>query len=173
MSVAPSPREAPSAEELQQAARRFQGTFTLNSLTAAPVRHIVVLACMDARLDLFRLLGLHVGDAHILRNAGGRVTDDMLRSLLLSSHALGTREILVIHHTGCGLHGQSNDALRSAVREGSGADPGDIDFLPFDDVADSVRVDVDVLRNCELLPPDMAVWGAVYDVSDGSLTRVA
>src|SRR3954452_3349911 len=99
MSAESSPREAPSADELLLAAKRFQGTFTLDQLTAAPVRHIVVLACMDARLDLFRLLGLHVGDAHILRNAGGRVTDDMVRSLLLSSHALVTREIVVIHPT--------------------------------------------------------------------------
>jgi carbonic anhydrase len=169
------PRAADSAQtdELLQAAKRFQGTFTLNQLTAAPVRHIVVLACMDARLDLFRLLNLHIGDAHILRNAGGRVTDDMIRSLLLSSHALGTREVVVIHHTGCGLHSQSNEALRARVHDGSGTDPGDIDFLPFDDVEESVRADVAALLECELLPADMTVWGAVYDVSDGSLTQVA
>jgi carbonic anhydrase len=168
-----SPREPDSVDELMLAAKRFQGTFTLNQLTAAPVRHLVVLACMDARLDLFRLLNLHIGDAHILRNAGGRVTDDVIRSLLLSSHALGTREVLVIHHTGCGLQGQSNDGLRSQVREGSGGDAGHIDFLPFDDAAASVVEDVERIRECALLPPDLASWGAVYDVSDGSLTRVA
>jgi carbonic anhydrase len=162
-----------NTDDLLQAAKQFQATFTLDELTAAPVRHIVVLACMDARLDLFRLLGLHIGDAHILRNAGGRVTDDMIRSLLLSSHALGTREVVVIHHTGCGLHGQTNDALRSKVHEGSGGDAGHIDFLPFEDVSASVRNDVGTLRECDLLPPDMTVWGAVYDVKDGSLTRVA
>jgi carbonic anhydrase len=162
-----------AAGELLAAAEKFRDTFTLNELTAAPVRHIVVLACMDARLDLFRLLGLDIGDAHILRNAGGRVTDDMIRSLLLSSHALGTREVLVIHHTGCGLHGQSNDDLHALVREGSGGDAGHIDFLPFEDVRESVRSDVERIRACELLPPDMTAWGAVYDVSDGSLTRVA
>jgi carbonic anhydrase len=97
----------------------------------------------------------------------------MIRSLLLSSHALGTREVVVIHHTGCGLHGQSNEQLRVAVRDGSGGDAGHIDFLPFDDVKASVQTDVDLLRGCELLPPDMKVWGAVYDVSDGSLTQVA
>jgi carbonic anhydrase len=161
-----------NSDELLLAAKRFQGSFTLDQLTAAPVRHIVVLACMDARLDLFRLLNLHVGDAHILRNAGGRVTDDMIRSLLLSSHVLDTREVVVIHHTGCGLHGQTNDALRARVQEGSDSDPGDLDFLPFEDVQESVRSDVATLRECKLLPPDMTVWGAVYDVKDGSLTRV-
>jgi hypothetical protein len=80
---------------------------------------------------------------------------------------------VVIHHTGCGLHGQSNDALRAAVREGSGGDADHIDFLPFDDVAASVVADVERIRGCDLLPSDMAAWGAVYDVSDGSLTRVA
>jgi carbonic anhydrase len=167
------PRDPASADELLTAAEKFRDTFTLVELTAAPVRHIVVLACMDARLDLFRLLGLEIGDAHILRNAGGRVTDDMIRSLLLSSHALGTREIVVIHHTGCGLHGQSNDDLRARVHEGSGGDADHIDFLPFADVRASVRHDVEKIRACALLPPDMATWGAVYDVSDGSLTRVA
>jgi carbonic anhydrase len=173
MPIERPPRDPAAAEDLLNAAEKFRDTFTLNELTAAPVRHIVVLACMDARLDLFRLLGLEIGDAHILRNAGGRVTDDMIRSLLLSSHALGTREVVVIHHTGCGLHGQSNDELRSRVHDGSGGDAGHIDFLPFEDVQASVRFDVERIRACTLLPPDMAAWGAVYDVSDGSLTRVA
>jgi carbonic anhydrase len=173
MSAERPPREPASTDELLNAAEKFRDTFTLNELTAAPVRHIVVLACMDARLDLFRLLGLEIGDAHILRNAGGRVTDDMIRSLLLSSHALGTREIVVIHHTGCGLEHRSNDELRERVREGSGGDAAHIDFLPFDDVRASVQNDVQRLRECDLLPPDMATWGAVYDVTDGSLTRVA
>jgi carbonic anhydrase len=166
-------REPETVDELLLAAKRFQATFTLNQLTAAPVRHLVVLACMDARLDLFRLLNLHIGDAHILRNAGGRVTDDVIRSLLLSSHALGTREVVVIHHTGCGLHGQSNERLRAAVRDGSGGDANHIDFLPFDDVKASVQADVELIRSCDLLPADMKSWGAVYDVSDGSLTQVA
>src|SRR3954471_6495106 len=77
--------------------------------TPQPARHLVILTCMDARLDLFRSLGLEVGDAHILRNAGGRASDDAIRSLVVSTHLLGTREILVIHHTNCGLEGMSDD----------------------------------------------------------------
>ncbi|HEX5614933.1 MAG TPA: carbonic anhydrase, partial [Acidimicrobiia bacterium] len=136
-----------------------------------PARHLVVLACMDARLDLFRLLGLEIGDAHILRNAGGRVTDDMIRSLVLSSTALGTREIVVIHHTGCGLHQRTDDELRVAVTERTGADASGMVFFPFDDVARSVRDDVAALRAHPLLP-DMTVWGGVYDVATGHLDVV-
>lgn len=163
---------APSAPPFLEAAAQFRARFEPNTLSAAPSRHIVVVTCMDARLDLFRLLGLEIGDAHILRNAGGRVTDDMIRSLVLSSHALGTREAVVIHHTGCGLLGATNEGLRTQVHAATGHRPDGIDFLPFDDVTDSVREDVERVRKCELLPHDMVAWGCVYDVNDGSLTRV-
>ena len=163
---------APSASRFLEAAEQFKVGFEPNALSAAPQRHIVVVACMDARLDLFRLLGLEIGDAHILRNAGGRVTDDVIRSLLLSSHALGTREVVVIHHTGCGLLGATNDGLRARVHDATGHRADHIDFLPIEDVKESVRQDVDAVLRCELLPHDMVAWGCVYDVADGSLTRV-
>jgi carbonic anhydrase len=153
-------------DELLRAARAYETGFVPDQHTAAPARHLVVLACMDARLDLFRLLGLEIGDAHILRNAGGRVTDDMVRSLVLSSTALGTREIVVVHHTGCGLHQRTDRDLRAEVEQRTGGDASSIAFLPFDDVAQSVRDDVAVLRAHPLLP-DMAVWGGVYDVATG------
>src|SRR5690606_42035714 len=111
---------APSASWFLQAAEQFQVGFEPNALSASPVRHIVVVTCMDARLDLFRLLGLELGDSHILRNAGGRVTDDVIRSLVLSSHWLGTREVLVIHHTACGLFGVSNDEICERVASDTG-----------------------------------------------------
>jgi len=158
-------------EELLRAARAYEASFVPDQHTAAPGRHLVVLACMDARLDLFRLLGLEIGDAHILRNAGGRATNDMIRSLVLSSTALGTREIVVIHHTGCGLHQRTDADLRAAVAERTGADASTISFHPFDDVAQSVRDDVAVLRGHPLLP-DMTVWGGVYDVATGHLDIV-
>lgn len=163
---------APSASWFLQAAEQFQVGFEPNALSASPVRHVVVVTCMDARLDLFRLLGLQIGDAHILRNAGGRVTDDVIRSLVLSSHALGTREVVVIHHTGCGLLGATNERLRSKVRDATGHCADHIDFLPIHDVKESVCHDVAAVQRCELLPCDMVAWGCVYDVTDGSLTRV-
>jgi carbonic anhydrase len=139
--------------------------FRVAPRTPRPGRRLVVLTCMDARLDLFRALGLEVGDAHLLRNAGGRATDDALRSLALSTKVLGTREIGVVHHDDCGLHGQTNEELR----ERTGAT---VDFLPFDDLDGSVIDDVDAVRRCPWLPEDAVVWGAVYDVDDGGLRVV-
>ncbi len=157
-----------------EAARAYEAAFSPNGLTAAPVHHLAVLTCMDARLDLFRLLGLEIGDSHLLRNAGGRATDDAIRSLVLSSHALGTREFAVIHHTGCGLHRTTNEAIKAQVSAATGeaAQNIDIDFLPFDDEDVSVRVDVARLRACPLLPADAVIWGAVYEVEHGRLRPV-
>ena len=133
----------------------------------APSRRLVVLACMDARLDLLAALGLEVGDAHILRNAGGRVTDDVLRSLVVSTHLLGTREIAVIHHTGCGLEGVTDAeiASRTGVRT--------VTFLGFDDLVGSVREDVAAIRRFPSFPSGVEVWGAVYEVGTGALDVVA
>lgn len=153
------------------AALRYAKEFEANDLTAAPTRGVVVLTCMDARLDLFRLLGLEIGDSHILRNAGGRATDDAIRSLMLSSHWLGTREFVVIHHTGCGLYGVTNEKIADRVEAATGHRP-DIDFFPFDDVDASVRTDVERLRTWPGLPRGSIVWGAVYDVHVGELRAV-
>jgi len=143
------------------------GEFHTAPRTPQPKRHLVILTCMDARLDLFRALGLEVGDAHLLRNAGGRATDDAIRSLVVSTHLLGTREIGVIHHSNCGLEGITDEAIaeKTGVR--------DIAYLPFDDVEQSVRDDVDAIRGCGHLPEGSVVWGAVYDVNDGSVRVVA
>lgn len=151
------------------AADRYARHFHPDRLTAAPTRHFTVLTCMDARLDLFRLLGLEVGDAHIVRNAGGRATDDAVRSLVLSSHRLGTREFAVIHHTGCGLFGVTNAELHREVTAATGVDSAWLDFHPFDDLGESIRDDVERIRTCALLPRDAVVWGAIYDVATALL----
>jgi carbonic anhydrase len=135
--------------------------------TPQPARHLVIVTCMDARLDLFRLLGLQVGDAHVLRNAGGRATADVIRSLVVSTHLLGTREIGVIHHTNCGLEGITDDEVRDRT------DVEGIEFLAFDDVEESARDDVEDIRRCGHLPDGVVVWGAVYDVDTGGLRLVA
>jgi carbonic anhydrase len=149
-------------------AEQYQLSFKHDDLTASPTRKIAVLTCMDARLDLFRLLGLQIGDAHIIRNAGGRATDDALRSLILSTNSLGTREIAVIHHTVCGLHGRTNEAIADQVAEVSGNRP-DIEFHAFVDLVASVTEDIECIRLSPFLPSDAEVWGAIYDVGDGSL----
>lgn len=158
-------------DRIEQAARKYHQSFVPDQLTAAPTRQLVVLTCMDARLDLFRLLGLSIGDAHILRNAGGRASDDAIRSMIVSAHWLGTREFVVIHHTGCGLHGPSNEEIYDRVEASTGQRPS-IDFLPFDDLEVSVAHDVARIDACELLPDDAIVWGAIYDVHNGQLTTV-
>jgi carbonic anhydrase len=130
-----------------------------------PTRHLAVLTCMDARIDVFAVLGLHLGDAHVLRNAGGRVTDDVLRSLALSSHVLGVETVVIMQHTKCGLAGVSDDEMRRVT----GADFG---FYPIDDHAAALREDVDLLARTPYLAPVQIFGGFVYDVESGRLDDV-
>jgi carbonic anhydrase len=131
-----------------------------------PTRRLAVVTCMDARIDPLAALGLDVGEAHVLRNAGGRVTDDVLRSLALSTHGLGVREVGVIHHTGCGLQGLDNVELnRQAGLVG-------VDFLPFTGMEAGVAEDVAALVDSGYLAPGTVVWGAVYDLGAGVVSLV-
>jgi carbonic anhydrase len=160
------------SEELLEANARYAESFPGTHLTAAPSRHIVILTCMDARIDNFDAFGLEVGDAHILRNAGGRVTDDVIRSLLLSSDVLGTRYVAVIHHTQCGLLGTSNDQIHQAIRDDRSVEATHIDFQPIRDLDESVRADIARLEASRLLRKDMTYAGFVYDVADGRMRPV-
>jgi carbonic anhydrase len=126
---------------------------------------------MDSRIDLFGLLGLHLGEAHVIRNAGGLVTDDVLRSLTLSQALLGTREIVVIQHTGCGLHG-AEDALRERVIEATGSEPP-WPLGGFEDIEASVRRQLDRLRSTPNLIGGGSSRGFIYDVETGSLDEVS
>jgi carbonic anhydrase len=138
-----------------------------------PARKTAVLVCMDARIDPAKALGLEEGDAHVIRNAGGRASDDAIRSLIISNELLGTREFVVIHHTDCGMLTFTNDQLREKLHDELGVDASGIDFLPFSDVAQSVRDDLATLRASALLPKEIPVRGFIYDVTDGALTEVA
>jgi carbonic anhydrase len=154
--------------------RRYTESFDRSALTAAPLSRLAVVACMDARLDVEEDLGLHTGDAHIIRNAGGLVTDDVIRSLIVSMELLGTEEIVVIEHTRCGLHGVDEAEIRDRVSATSGvpADQVDVTFGAFSDLTDNVRRQVDILRNhpyLRLVP----VHGLIFDVSTGGLSEVA
>lgn len=160
-------------DELLEANARYAESFPGTDLTAAPSRHIVILTCMDARIDNFDAFGLSVGDAHILRNAGGRVTDDVIRSLLLSSDVLGTRFVAVIHHTQCGLFGTTNQAIRERILEEHGIDASAIDFRPFQDADESVRDDLARLEASPMLRKDISYAGFVYDVANGRMRPVA
>jgi carbonic anhydrase len=151
---------------------RYAAHFAKGDLPMPPGRQVAILACMDARLDPARALGLEEGDAHVIRNAGGRASDDALRSLIISQQLLGTREVVVIHHTDCGMLTFSNDDLRAKLAGQFDADPQAIDFLPFADVAQSVRDDVATIRSSPFVPDDIPVSGFIYDVHTGRLEPV-
>jgi len=141
------------------------------ALPAPPARRLAVVACMDARLDLYEALGLRIGDAHMIRNAGGLVTSDVLRSLAISQRALGTREVVVIGHTGCGMSGFDDAGFRAELAEQSGEQP-DWDVPGFTDVAASVAGSVRRIRECRWLPSRDSVRGFVFDVRTGKISEV-
>jgi carbonic anhydrase len=127
-----------------------------------PSRHLAVVTCMDARIDVFAALGLHLGESHVIRNAGGRVTEDVLRSLALSSHSLGVHTVVVMQHTKCGLAGVTEDRLRQIT----GAD---MRFLPIDDHEAALREDVEKLASTPYLSPIRRIAGFVFDVESGEI----
>ena len=158
--------------EFLKANDAYAAGFTKGELPMPPSRRVAVLTCMDARLDPAKFLGLEEGDAHVIRNAGGRASADALRSLAISNRLLGTREYVVIHHTDCGMATFTNEQLRERLRQELGVNAGDIDFLPFSDLDESVREDVAAIRSSPLLPKDVSVTGFVYDVGTGRLRPV-
>ena len=160
-----------TTDELIAANTGYAERFTLGDLPLPPARKIAIVTCMDARLIPSRALGLEEGDAHVIRNAGG-LARDALRSLVISQQLLGTREIVVIHHTGCGMLTFTNEQLHRKVREDLGADASSIDFQPFPDLEQSVVDDVRFLRESPLLLEGVPVRGFVYDVHTGRLTEV-
>jgi carbonic anhydrase len=160
-------------DELLAANAQYAAGFTKGDLPMPPGRRAAVLVCMVARIDPAKALGLEEGDAHVIRNAGGRASDDAIRSLVISYKLLGTREFLVIHHTDCGMLTFSNEQLRDQLKRDLGADASAIDFLPFGDLDQSVRDDVAIIRSSPLIPQDITVRGFVYDVGTGRLREVA
>ncbi|AGM99715.1 carbonic anhydrase [Streptococcus iniae] len=141
-------------------------------LPLKPKTKVAIVTCMDSRLHVAQALGLALGDAHILRNAGGRVTEDMIRSLVISQQQMGTREIVVLHHTDCGAQTFTNEGFAHHIQKELGVDVSHQDFLPFSDVEESVRLDMAILRQSPLIPKDVEINGAVYDVDTGRMTQV-
>ena len=136
-----------------------------------PAKHLAIVTCMDSRIDVFDLFGLNIGDAHVIRNAGGIVTDDTLRSLVLSQRALGTREIVLVHHTDCGLQKIDEDELREQLRAETGESPP-YAFGAFDDVDAAVRRAVARVKEHRFLAHRDHTRGFVYDVENGTLREV-
>ena len=164
------------ANDLLNGNQQYADGFTKGDLAMPPARKLAAVVCMDARLDPLPQLGLQLGDAHVIRNAGGRVTEDALRSLAISERLLGTDAVAVIHHTDCGMLTFSNDQIREQIKRELGdaayAVAEQTDFLPFPDIEQSVRDDVAAIAASPLIPASIPVFGFVYDVHTGKLSEV-
>src|SRR5918911_4944858 len=156
----------PVLDEIRSANDAYASSFAKGDLPMPPARKLAIVTCMDARLDPARFLGLDEGDAHVIRNAGGLVTDDALRSLAISHHLLGTQEALVIAHEDCGMLTFRNEDLQRRLDT-------DVDFQPFSDLDESVRSSVRKIAESPLLPDSFRATGLVYDVRSGRLREVA
>ncbi|MBO8194223.1 carbonic anhydrase [Streptomyces oryzae] len=169
---APHPQSGPSVtDELVAANQEYARAFTDPGMDARPVRKVAVVACMDARLDLHAALGLELGDCHTIRNAGGVVTDDIIRSLTISQRALGTRSVVLIHHTGCGLLNLTED-FRHELELEVGQRPSWA-VEAFKDLDQDVRQSIERVRTSPFLPHRDDVRGFVFDVTTGLLREIA
>jgi len=149
---------------------RYAESFDRSALTAVPLRNLAIVACMDARVDVEAALGLRTGEAHVIRNAGGLATEDVIRSLIVSQQLLGTDEIVVIGHTGCGLLNADEDALRERLTDVTG-EAFDMGFGSFDDLEASILASVELLRRHPWLKR-VPVHGLAFDVATGRLREI-
>src|SRR6476661_11171332 len=150
-------------DELVSNAETYAASFTLGDLPLPPAKGVAVVACMDARLNVYGLLGLHEGDAHVIRNAGGVVTPDELRSLAISLRLLATTEIILIHHTDCGMLTFTDDEFRRQVQRDTGIKP-EWAVETFDDLEEDVRQSIARIKASPFIPHKESVRGFVYDV---------
>ena len=157
-------------DDVLAANREYQRSFTDRGLAGRAAKGLAVVTCMDSRIDPLGLLGLSPGDAKILRTAGARVTDDVLRSLVLAHHLLGVDRVMVLAHTDCGMAKASDEQVHATIRERTGVDSRSVDFQTIDDQQATLAHDVQRIRSSPYLPADMPVVGGVCDVSTGSVT---
>ena len=158
-------------DELLEKSQAYSATFTRGHLAAPPARRVAIVTCMDARIDVHAIFGLQPGDAHVIRNAGGAVTDDAIRSLAISQRLLGTEEIMVMHHTSCGMMGFSGDDFARQIQDETGIRPGWA-VETFADLEGDVRQSLARIHASPFLPRKDAVRGFVYDVSTGRVSEV-
>ena len=158
-------------DELLTNNQTFASSLPARHLDVHPSRHLAVVTCMDSRLDVFAALGLGDGEAHVLRNAGGVITDDVIRSLAVSQRRLGTREVMLIHHTDCGMQTLSDDGFRAELQAATGVAPAWA-IESFSDVDADVRQSILRVRRSAFLPHRDRVRGFVYDVDTHRLREV-
>ena len=159
-------------DELLHNAERYAATFDKGDLPLPPAKHVAVVACMDARLNVYGVLGLSEGDAHVIRNAGGVATDDEIRSLAISQRLLGTKEIILIHHTDCGMLTFTDDEFKAAIEKDTGIRPA---WAPeaFPDLEQNVRDSKRRIEESPFVPRKDSIRGFVYEVETGKLREVA
>jgi carbonic anhydrase len=160
-----------TTDDLLRRNASYAESFTKGDLPLPPARRVAVLACMDARLDVHRILGLELGDAHVIRNAGGVATDDAIRSLLISQRLLGTEEIVLIHHTDCGMLTFTDDQVKAQVESDTGIRPP-FALESFSDLEADVRQSMARIQASPFVPRKDHVRGFIYDVHGGRLTEV-
>ena len=159
-------------DELLQNNAAYAENFDKGDLPPPPARGVSVVACMDARLDVHKILGLQEGDAHVIRNAGGVITDDEIRSLAISQRLLGTSEIILIHHTDCGMLTFSDDELKQQIQEDVGIKPH-FSMESFSDLEEDVRQSIARIQASPFVPNKDSVRGFVYEVETGKLREVS
>ena len=159
-------------DEFLRNAERYAASFDKGGLPMPPAKHVAIVACMDARLNPYGLLGLSEGDAHVIRNAGGVVSDDVVRSLTISQRLLGTREIILIHHTDCGMLTFKDDEVKAAIEADTGVRPP-FAFEAFADADKDVLQSMARIASSPFIPHKDQVRGFVYDVSAGRLREVS
>src|SRR6187431_1076976 len=150
----------------------FAQGFDKGDLPLPPAKKVAIVACMDARLNPYPILGLSIGDAHVIRNAGGVITDDEIRSLAISQHLLGTEEIMLIHHTDCGMLTVSNEELRRQIQDETGVKPGWA-AEAFDDLEEDVRQSIARIQASPFIPRKDKIRGFIYEVETGRVREVA
>jgi carbonic anhydrase len=158
-------------DELLRNAEKYAENFDKGDLPMPPARKVAIVACMDARLSPFALLGLEVGDAHVIRNAGGVVTEDEIRSLAISQRLLGTEEIILLHHTDCGMQTFTDDEFRQSIQEETGIKPT-WSAECFSDVDEDLRQSLARIQASPFIPKKDSVRGFVYEVETGRLREV-
>lgn len=158
-------------DELLKNNEQYAASFDKGSTPLPPARGVAVVACMDARLHVSAILGLEIGDAHIIRNAGGVVTDDAIRSLVISQRLLGTKEIILLHHSDCGMVTFTDDAVKAQIKEDTGIRPP-FALEAFPDAADDVRQSIARIKASPFIPNRESVRGFLYDVTTGRLREI-
>ena len=159
-------------DDILEANKSFVAGFTSEELTGTAVKGLAIVTCMDSRIDPLRIVGMHAGDAKILRNAGARVTDDVLRTLVLATHLLGVNRVLVMPHTDCRMASTDEAGIHAAISKKSGVDTRTLDFETTSDQGAALLEDIVKIESYPLLANEVRVMGAIYDVKSGLLTPI-